>query len=203
MSFPWYYHSKTEKSESNYFLLSLLHYNQKSFDSDGEVMSESSGSFPFYSSSKTRKLDKKSILCGLIYHDEKVLDDKGKVKSRSMGSFPFYKQEMSGSDYDLSVLGFLAGYEKKGQDKRFRFPAILNMRGLIDVAENEHKSKANYCFLYSYEKTKEVKRRDIFPGIKWDSGKNESRFSFLWNFYESHEVDGRKGGHIFFIPWGS
>jgi hypothetical protein len=168
-----------------------------------EVLSESGGSFPFYNHYKNKKRDGLNLLFGLLYSDEKIYNDAGEISSRSMGSFPFYSSNMKGDDSDLTVLGFFAAYEKKGEDTRFRFPAIFNLRGLIDVAENEHKSKVNYFYLYSHEKMGETTRRDIFPCIKWDSGEKESRFSFLWNFFEKHEVDGKKGGHVFFIPWGS
>jgi hypothetical protein len=206
-NYPFYYREKTKTDlgfcEKSKLLMGILYHNTERTDLNGEILSEAGGSFPFYNHFKNKKCEGLNLLFGILYCDEKKYNDEGEMISRSMGSFPFYSRNMKGDDADLTILGFLANYEKKGTDKRFRFPAIFNLRGLIDVAKNEHKSKVNYFYLYSHEKKGDTTRRDIFPGIKWDSGEKESRFSFLWNFYERHEIDGKKGGHIFFIPWGS
>lgn len=105
------------------------------------------------------------------------------------------------SSTEGSVLGFLVDWNKDSDSSRFRFPALFNLTGIVDISQSEEKSKVN-LLLYSHEKTPEMTRRDIFPFITWDSGEKENGFSFLWRVFEKHERNGKKGGHIFFIPWG-
>ncbi|NQZ57541.1 MAG: hypothetical protein HRT88_08750 [Lentisphaeraceae bacterium] len=112
-----------------------------------------------------------------------------------------YSNEEKSGKTNGSILGIMAGWEKDDKSKRFRIPALFNMSGLIDLSEDENSSKVN-IFFYSHEKTKTNTRRDIFPFITWDSGKDESSFSFLWRVFETHENNGKSGGHFFFIPWG-
>jgi len=57
-------------------------------------------------------------------------------------------------------------------------------------------------YLYRSHTTGTETRRDIFPFITWDSGREHAKFSFLHRLF-NYERDGeRTGGHILFIPWG-
>jgi hypothetical protein len=159
-----------------------FYYACESYDKEGELTEKSWGApplLPLVSHKETSK--KKSIksLYGLLYSDTKT------EKKR-----------------EGSVLGFLAGWKRNEESSRFRIPSIFNMTGLVDLSETKDTSKVNFL-LYSHEKSPEITRRDIFPFMTWDSGKNESGFSFLWRVFETHKRNGKKGGHIFFIPWGA
>jgi hypothetical protein len=42
--------------------------------------------------------------------------------------------------------------------------------------------------------------RDIFPFIKWDSGEDSYRFSFLWRLLSVEREGEQRKGHVLFIP---
>ena len=112
-----------------------------------------------------------------------------------------FNSETKADETNGSLLGYLADWKSSEKSSHFRFPAIFNFDGVVGFSESEETSKVN-IMLYSHEKTKTSTRRDIFPFMTWDSGENESSFSFLWRVFEKHERNGKSGGHIFFIPWG-
>ena len=58
-------------------------------------------------------------------------------------------------------------------------------------------------YLYRREREGDDVRRDIFPFVKWDSSPDAGRFSFLgrvWNM--ERDANGKRKGHVLFIPWG-
>ena len=57
-------------------------------------------------------------------------------------------------------------------------------------------------FLYRYTRAGEREEKLIFPFISIQKNKDSERFSFLWRLFETHSKNGKKGGYIFFIPWG-
>lgn len=177
--FPWY-SSKSSKSKSR-FLFPLFKSSQ-SYDEEGRL-SRDQWNFP--------------MLIPLV---EKQNTKNGTNTSALLGAL--FEHEVNGDSSSGDVLIFLADWENTPKSSKFRFPAIFNLRGLIEVSKDEEKSKVNFL-LYSHEKTEKSVRRDIFPFITWDSGENESGFSFLWRVFETHNRNGKKGGHIFFIPYGA
>ncbi|MCM8532163.1 MAG: hypothetical protein NE330_13465 [Lentisphaeraceae bacterium] len=210
--FPWY-SSKEGQNETT--ALFPLYYSKEN--------SKRKSCLTPLSFSETSKTDSSLVLFPLYYSSEKY--DKEANPKSSYWQFPIilplvssetktnsssneslfgilYKDETNQGKRQGSIFGFLADWESDETSERFRFPALFDMTGLIDISQNGDTSKANY-FLYSYETSPEMTRRDIFPFITWDSGKDESRFSFLWRIYETHEKDGQKGGHFFFVPWGA
>jgi len=56
--------------------------------------------------------------------------------------------------------------------------------------------------LYSRERRGDAIRRDFFPFFTWDSGPERARLSFLWRVFNYEREDGRRRGHVMFIPWG-
>ena len=78
--------------------------------------------------------------------------------------------------------------------------------GVLQSKKKDDRAQTSFLkYLYRREQEKEEVRRDIFPFVKWDSGK-ESRFSFLgfdkigYLFNVKKDSEGW-GGHFCFIPW--
>ena len=66
-------------------------------------------------------------------------------------------------------------------------------------------ASSRFSFLYyGYRSETEAGRttRDIFPFVTWDTGPAEKDISFLWRFFHYERKGERRGGHLFFIPWG-
>ena len=177
--FPWYH--KTGKNTKNCFIFPLFR-SSKRFSDDGELTRDQ-WNFPM-----------------ILPLAEKENTATGTRTSALLGAL--FEHESKGDKSEGDVLIFLADWENSPTTHKFRFPALFNLRGLFEVSKDEEKSKVNFL-LYSHEKTEKSVRRDIFPFITWDSGENESGFSFLWRVFETHNRDGKKGGHIFFIPYGA
>jgi len=194
--FPVFYHGKSDRSNSLYLF--------PWYSSVGDNHS-SNFLFPLYSGSK-RYNDKGELIKDewkfpmLLPLAQKETTKNGYNTSVLYGAI--FDHEVNGDKTTGDILLCLADWEKSPTTSRFRFPAIFNLRGLVDISEDEEKSKVN-LLLYSHEKTEKHVRRDIFPFITWDSGENESGFSFLWRVFETHNRNGKKGGHIFFIPYGA
>lgn len=177
--FPWS-SSKGKYTESKK-LFPLFSYSQRIND-EGELTRKNwhfPMILPVLEKEKTQNGSKISALLGTLF-EHKVTDDS--------------------SSGDLLL--FMADWDKTAESSRFRFPAIFNLTGLVDISRQEETSKVK-LLLYSHEKSPESTKRDIFPFITWDSGKDESGFSFLWRVFETHNRNGQKGGHVFFIPYGA
>ena len=197
-------------------LLPVFHHNQNGQD-------ETTYLFPWFSS-KDANSEHKILLP--FYQALKTTDKEGKVtkdgwqvpmffplagketnesgsRTSSLGGFLF-DHEVVGEMTKGDVLFCMADWQSDLDSRRFRIPALFSLPGLVDISHKGETSKANYFFfLYSYEKKPDSVKRDIFPGITWDSGENESGFSFLWRVFERHDRNGKKGGHVFFIPYGA
>jgi hypothetical protein len=57
-------------------------------------------------------------------------------------------------------------------------------------------------YLYSSETEGDETRTSFFPFCKKDSGKTWSDFSFGWRLWHTRKENGKRSGHILFIPWG-
>ena len=163
--FPFHYGRRTKKGSITVNPLYWFSesekqkYGREEYDREGGLVETSWGTPPLLpllsrKESKHRKITKS--LCGLLYNNT-----------------------AKGNEISGSVLGFIAGWESDAESSSFRIPSIFNMTGLVDFAKTEDISKVN-LLLYSHEKSPEVTRRDIFPFMTWDSGKNESGFSYLF-----------------------
>ena len=193
---PVYHRSQYENGQSSYFF--------PYYSSSGKYH-KSNWVFPLFKS--VQRFNDEGELIRDMWNFPMILPlaakrntPNGSKTSALLGTL--FEHEVSGESYSGNVLLFMADWEKDKQSSRFRFPAIYNFRGLVDVSKNEERSKVN-LLLYSHEKTDTSVRRDIFPFITWDSGENESGFSFFWRVFERHNRNGKKGGHIFFIPYGA
>jgi len=79
---------------------------------------------------------------------------------------------------------------------------------LINYEKDREKDISNFSILWKLYESKRIKdetTRNIFPFITYDNApqKKKTKFSFLWRLIEYHRKDNKKGGHLFFIPWGS
>jgi hypothetical protein len=178
--FPWL--SNKDQYTSNKFLFPLF-WSHSEFDKEGEVEDNFWTIFPLVFGENSKNKSSTKVLFGMLFNQE---NNKVKLESRS------------------SLLGYLADWESNetNESSSFRFPAFFDWNGLVHKSKTKAKSEGDFLYLYSYEETPTSTKRDIFPGIGWDTGKDESGFSFLWRVFETHERKGKKGGHIFFIPWG-
>lgn len=198
--FPLYFHNENKNSSSTYLLpwysrssprtslkrLFPLFYTYTENDKDGDLKENKwcvPSVLPLVSSSTTKERSRTKGLFGALYNNER-----------------------EGTKAHGSVLGWLADWKSDTEEgsSRFRFPGIWNWDGLIGTSSNtkEETSSVNFL-LYKSETKKDITRRNIFPFITLDSGKNSSDFSFLYKVFETHRKNGKKGGHFFFIPWGN
>ena len=98
------------------------------------------------------------------------------------GSGLFYRKELyHNSDYKWNTFLNLASGNKTGNEENIQ---ILH-------------------FLYRHNKKDEQAESIIFPFITKRTNKNYQSFSFLWRLFEYHQNNDKKGGYLFFIPWGN
>jgi len=94
--------------------------------------------------------------------------------------FIFRKEKFYNGDYKWRLLWFLAGGEK--QDRR-ESVQILH-------------------FLYRKRVEGDKSETLFFPFVSILKDGKKERFSFLGRLWQQSSVDGKRGGYIFFIPWG-
>ena len=92
----------------------------------------------------------------------------------------------------------LYGYERSATEKSWYGPL-----GLVQYDEDPERERFS-LFYYGFRSETKGGRtsRDIFPFVTWDSGPDETRWSFLWRFLHYERKGERRGGHVLFIPWG-
>lgn len=95
--------------------------------------------------------------------------------------FFFRKEKNSNGDHNWHFCHILAGGEKKGDRESTH---ILHL-------------------LYRYRKEANKSETIIFPFISSVQDGEDSRVSFLWRVFSLSKRNGKTGGHIFFIPFGS
>lgn len=101
--------------------------------------------------------------------------------SEDFGSGLFFRKELAANgDNRWHTFCYLASGEKNGKTESAQ---VLQ-------------------FLYRYNREGEREEKLIFPFISIQKNKNFERVSFLWRLFETHRKDGKKGGYIFFIPYG-
>ena len=101
--------------------------------------------------------------------------------SEDFGSGLFFRKELAANgDNRWHTFCYLASGEKNGKTESAQ---VLQ-------------------FLYRYNREGEREEKLIFPFISIQKDKNFERVSFLWRLFETHRKDGKKGGYIFFIPYG-
>ncbi len=92
----------------------------------------------------------------------------------------------------------LYGHERSESERSWYGPL-----GLVRYDEKPGRERFS-LFYYGYRSEKKGAHtsRDIFPFLTWDSGPDETRWSFLWRFLRYERKGERRGGHVLFIPWG-
>ncbi len=93
----------------------------------------------------------------------------------------FRKEKDSNGDYNWHFMHILAGGEKQGDKESMH---ILHL-------------------LYRYRKEGRRSETICFPFISSVKDGDDSRVSFLWRVFSLSKKNGKRGGHIFFIPFGS
>ncbi len=102
------------------------------------------------------------------------------------------------SAHSKQRLPLLYGYERRGDELEWSGPLWL----IHSKSKPEHKKFSLGYYLYRSETKGTSKTRDIFPFITWDTAPQKSRFSFLWRVFRYERDAERRGGHVFFVPWG-
>ena len=93
----------------------------------------------------------------------------------------FRKEKNHNGDYNWHFMHILAGGEKQGDKESTH---ILHL-------------------LYRYRKEGNRSEKIFFPFISSVQDGKNYRFSFLWRVFSLSKRDGKTGGYIFFIPFGS
>jgi len=95
-------------------------------------------------------------------------------------------------------LPLLFGYERA--DDELSWSAPLGLARYERDAESSRFSLLYYAYRSVHEG--ERTRRDLFPFVTWDSGPDETRFSFLWRLFRYERRGESRGGYVLFFPWG-
>ena len=93
----------------------------------------------------------------------------------------FRKEKYYNGDNNWRLLFFVAGGEKSGDRESTH---ILHL-------------------LYRYRKEGKRSERIIFPFISSVQDGEDSKVSFMWRVFSLSKRQGKTGGHILFIPFGS
>ena len=102
-------------------------------------------------------------------------------------------------DYRKIRIPLIYGYERTGHRLEWQGPL-----GLVQYESEENESKFSLLYFGYRSETKGARTsRDIFPFITWDTGPGEMNVSFLWRLFRYEREGEKRGGHLFFIPWGS
>lgn len=93
----------------------------------------------------------------------------------------------------------LFGYERTSDELDWSGPL-----GLVHYDSAPERSRFSLLY-YAYRSETRGDRttRDLFPFVTWDSGPGETEVSFLWRLFHYQRRGGRRGGHVFFVPWGN
>ncbi len=114
---------------------------------------------------------------------EKLVADFSELRYyEDIGNGLFFRKEKNhNGDYNWHFMHILAGGEKQGDKESTH---ILHL-------------------LYRYRKEGKRSEKIFFPFISSVQDGDNSRFSFLWRVFSLSKRDGKTGGYIFFIPFGS
>lgn len=132
------------------------------------------------------KVENKSDLTDRAKADElrkKLVADFSELRYyEDIGNGLFFRKEKNhNGDHNWHFCHILAGGEKQGDKESMH---ILHL-------------------LYRYRKEGRRSETICFPFISSVKDGDDSRVSFLWRVFSLSKKNGKRGGHIFFIPFGS
>jgi hypothetical protein len=92
----------------------------------------------------------------------------------------------------------LYGYERSADELAWHGPL-----GLVSFSRDAEAERFSLLY-YGYRSETRGGRtsRDLFPFVTWDSGPDETSWSFLWRLLHYEQKGARRGGHVLFLPWG-
>ncbi len=109
----------------------------------------------------------------------------------------WYSRE--GDDSFWAALGGLLGFGGTTDGvSSYNILGIL-ARGRSDATSEEFRILE---YLYRHRRENDTESTTVFPFLSWQSAPGKSRFSFMWKFMEFNNVDGKRSGSVFFIPYG-
>jgi hypothetical protein len=86
-------------------------------------------------------------------------------------------------------------------NKDYKWNTFLNV---ASGNKNDNEENIQFLhFLYRHNQKDDQSETIIFPFITKKTNKDYSSYSFLWRLFEYHQNKDKKGGFIFFIPWGN
>ncbi len=115
-----------------------------------------------------------------------------------------------------AVRAFAAEHAVNSESRRLHLPLLyrfdrdddrVEWHGPLWIIDHDHDtgSSRTSVLWYGYrsETVGERTSRDIFPFITCDTAPTETTVSFLWRLFRYERRGDRRGGHVFFIPWGA
>ncbi|HEX6882511.1 MAG TPA: hypothetical protein VF530_03960 [Planctomycetota bacterium] len=125
----------------------------------------------------------------------------------------------AGDDADelrRALAEFGATHAREVEERRLRLPLLfgyergedaLSWHGPLGLVRYARDAEARRFSLLYYGYRSETRagrtRRDLFPFVTWDSGPDETSWSFLWRVLRYERKGERRGGHVLFVPWGA
>jgi hypothetical protein len=140
------------------------------------------------------------------------------AESVEWGAWPLVHIFRSSSvrNFDTLVFDWWRRYEEEVLTMQtFRIPLVYRdyadlkneirsaklLFGLVHYHRDKDRNQFSVLkYLYRREQTGQRVARDIFPFIKWDSGEDSYRFSFLWRLLNVEREGEQRKGHVLFIP---
>ncbi len=115
-----------------------------------------------------------------------------------------------------AIASFAGRHTETLERKKRRFPLLFDYErvgnevdwsgplwSVMSSKKGDSSSFRLLYYLYHSETNGASTQRDIFPFVTWDTGPEETRFSFLWRLFRYENRGGRRSGNFLFLPWGS
>ena len=140
--------------------------------------------------------DRAAVRTVLAAHGVACADDEPATLRAALDAFT--KANTETFEHRRVRIPLLYGHERSETERSWYGPL-----GLVRFEQDqEHERFSLFYYGYRSETKAGHTSRDIFPFITWDSGPEETRWSFLWRMLRYERKGERLGGHVLFIPWG-
>jgi hypothetical protein len=140
--------------------------------------------------------DRAAVRSVLAAHGVECADDQPATLRAAIDSFSDANTEtLERSHFRIPLV---CGYEHSDSERSWYGPL-----GLVSFERDAEHERFSLLYYGYRSETKDGRTsRDIFPFVTWDSGPDETRWSFLWHFLHYERRGERRGGHVLFVPLG-